>query len=142
MQTSPNLSIENFVRFYVSNLENDSFDYQDTSKYYDAICDQSKRFNGVGILCNYDGEDYCNDHRIGGGQNEYIAISTHCWNDECICIVGDRYEELALAMRPTLSQPANIVSNVPGGYTGPVTTQAIQQFVQQELAAAGIYWRP
>ncbi|XP_032783462.2 uncharacterized protein LOC116921303 [Daphnia magna] len=142
MQIGSHLSIENFVRFYIGNLENASFDYQDTSKYYDAICDQSKRFNGVGILCTYDDEDSCNDYRIGGGQNNIIAVSSMCWNEHCICIVGDRYEELALALRPTLSQPAYVVSSFPGGYTGPITSQAIQQHVQQELAAAGIHWQP
>ncbi|KAI9558999.1 hypothetical protein GHT06_015788 [Daphnia sinensis] len=142
MQIGSHLTIENFVRFYIGNMENGSFDYKDTSQYYDAICEQSKRFNGVGILCNSDGEDYCNDHRIGGGQNDIIAVSTTCWGEECICVVGDRYEELALAMRPNLSKPPYIVANVPGGYTGPVTTQAIQQHVQQQLAAAGIHWQP
>ncbi|XP_057369583.1 uncharacterized protein LOC130690575 [Daphnia carinata] len=143
MQIGSHLSIENFVRFYVGNMENDSFDYQDTGRYYDAICEQSKRFNGVGILCSYsDDEDYCTDHHIAGGQNDITAVSQMCWNQRCICIVGDRYEELALAMRPSLSQPPYVVSNIPGGYTGPVTTQAIQQHVQQTLAAAGIHWQP
>ena len=84
LRTSSNLMIEKFVAFYSKYF---GTKLSDTSRFRSQICDQSRRFNSVGVLCVSTGEDDC---MLNGS-----ASAQSCINYDCICVVGERYQKIA-----------------------------------------------
>lgn len=93
LQISPNLSPDNFVRFYKSNFYNP---FVKMPIYTKQVCDQSQRFNSIGILCVSNQLD-CS--------NGLTTAMTCDYKGECICVVGERYRAIADAIVPA-NQPA------------------------------------
>ncbi|XP_046459396.1 uncharacterized protein LOC124205881 isoform X3 [Daphnia pulex] len=138
LQISPSLTIENFVRFHKINLY-DNVLY--STSYRQQLCDQSRRFNSVGILCitsasNHEDDDDCFYQRAGG---TYTSAAKSCINNDCICVVGDPYESIA-ANTKAPNDPFDAPVFQPGYW--PAWTTALNQDIQNTLAASGIYWRP
>jgi hypothetical protein len=95
LQISPSLTIENFVRFFKKNLYVGFFD---SPSYRQQICEQSRRFNSVGVMCvtppsNFEEDDDDCVYRRPGGVTSFA--SKKCITGEvCICTVGDPYESI------------------------------------------------
>ncbi|XP_046646151.1 uncharacterized protein LOC124336400 isoform X2 [Daphnia pulicaria] len=144
LQISPSLTIENFVRFHKMNMYSDVFD---SHSYRKQLCEQSRRFNSVGVMCvtspsdlAYDDDD-CDYLRAGG-----VTTSTAktCVDDDvCICVVGDPYESIADNTKAP-NDPLNAFLSGTHAGTGywSAWTAALNQEIQNTLAASGIYWRP
>jgi hypothetical protein len=138
LQISPSLTIENFVRFHKINLY-DNVLY--STSYRQQLCEQSRRFNSVGILCitsasNHEDDDDCFYQRAGG---TYTSTAKSCINNDCICVVGDPFESIA-ANTKAPNDPFDAPMFQPGYW--PAWTTALNQDIQNTLAASGIYWRP
>ena len=136
LQIGPNLTIENLVRFHAYNLYS-SLTY--STVYRQQLCQQSRRFNSVGLLCVSTGEDDCNYHR---GNNVYTSAAQSCINDDCICVVGEPYETIALQVAD--QTPPNNPGKAPAYQSSywQSWTAGLNQDIQNTLAASGIYWRP
>ena len=133
LQIGPNLTIENLVRFHAYNLYS-SLTY--STVYRQQLCQQSRRFNSVGLLCVSTGEDDCNYHR---GNNVYTSAAQRCINDDCICVVGEPYETIA-SQTDSPNNPFKAPEFQPGYWQS--WTAGLNQDIQNTLAASGIYWRP
>ncbi len=139
LQISPNLTIENFVRFHKINFYDDVL-Y--STSYRQQLCEQSRRFNSVGILCvtssasNHEDDDDCLYRRAGGVST---SAAKSCLNNDCICVVGDPYESIAVNTKAP-NDPFDAPMFQPGYW--PAWTAALNQDIQSTLAASGIYWRP
>ena len=133
LQISPSLTIENLVRFHKANLFSSQL-YQ--ANYRQQLCEQSRRFNSVGLLCVSTGEDDCVYKR---GNNVYTSAAQSCYNDDCICVVGEPYETIA-SQTVSVNSPFNAPQFQPGYWQS--WTAGLNQDIQNTLAAHGIYWRP
>lgn len=138
LQINPSLTIDNFVRFHKINLYDDVL-Y--SSSYRRQLCEQSRRFNSVGILCvsstsNFEDDDDCFYNRAG---NVRTSAAKSCINNDCICVVGDPYESIASNTKSP-NDPFDAPMFQPGYW--PAWTAALNQDIQNTLAASGIYWRP
>jgi hypothetical protein len=131
LQISPSLTIENFVRFHTTNLFN-SVLYLAT--YRQQMCEQSRRFNSVGVKCAEEEECY-----FKRTSSTYTAVASSCINDDCICVVGDPYESIA-SKTDSPNSPFNDPVFQPGYW--PAWTAGLNQNIQNTLAAHGIHWRP
>lgn len=92
LQISPSLSIDNFVKFYKFNLYSA---FAKTPIYTKQVCDQSQRFQSIGILCPSNQQDCV---------NTLTNTMTCDYNGQCMCVVGERYRTIADSMAPA-NQP-------------------------------------
>jgi hypothetical protein len=90
--------------------------------YFQQVCQQSSRINGVGIMCVTTDEDDCIS-------NQGTASAVVCVNDNCICVVEEPYETIANSITPA-NKPERFK---PGYWAG------FYQQLQNTLAASGIY---
>ena len=98
LRTSSNLTIESFVTFYARLYRFYSMDKD--IRFRDEICEQSRRFNNVGIICvpfkdiDYDEEsDYSSD--VECPANARKTRTSACITDgNCICFL-DQYHKIA-----------------------------------------------
>jgi uncharacterized protein (DUF2147 family) len=145
------MTIENFVRFHKLNLH---ADVTNTPSYRRQLCEQSRRFNSVGVLCvtgrsnpDEDDDDCVYRRSSGVRTNSAKTCIFDAFDYDCICVVGDPYESIADNTNALNDPFDGILSGTsPGTYAGtgnwPAWTAALNQDIQNTLAASGIYWRP
>jgi hypothetical protein len=91
-------------------------------------------------MCTSAGENYCNyntDPDLPLTSTAYVCI-----NDDCICVVGEPYETIALqvADQTPPSNPGKAPAYQSSNWQS--WTAGLNQDIQNTLAASGIYWRP
>ncbi len=88
------------------------------------MCEQSRRFNSVGVKCAE--EEECYFKRAG---STYTAAAASCVNDDCICVVGDPYEDIA-SKTDSPNDPFNALMFQPHW---PTWTAGLNQHIQNTL---------
>ena len=86
LRTAPSLTNDQLVAFYSKNFGSS---LARAPRFRSQICEQSRRFNSVGVLCVSTGEEDCELNGASSAQS--------CINYDCICVVGGRCQQIAQA---------------------------------------------